>query len=97
MINILVTLEVKNFDSLTLFETKAAEIMRSHGGHIISAFETIRNEDDSGQEVHVLEFPNDAAFAEYRADSQLLEHTELRDKAIISINIVKSRTLKNYG
>jgi uncharacterized protein (DUF1330 family) len=97
MINILVTLEVKDFYSLTLFETKATEIMRSHGEHIVSAFETLRNEDNSGQEVHLLEFPNDAAFAEYRADSRLLEHTELRNKAINSINVVKSRTLKNYG
>jgi uncharacterized protein (DUF1330 family) len=97
MINILVTLEVKDFYSLTLFETKATEIMRSHGGHIVSAFETVRNEDNSGQEIHLLEFPNDAAFAEYRADSRLLEHAELRSKAINSINVVKPRTLKNYG
>ena len=96
MINILVTLEVKNFDLLALFEIKAAEIMRAHGGHIISAFETIRNEDDSGQEIHLLEFPNDASFEEYRADVRHIEHAELRDKAIDTTSIVISRELKNY-
>lgn len=75
MINILVTLEVKNFDLLTLFESKAAEIMHSHGGRILSGFETIRNKDNSGQEVHLLEFPSDTAFAEYRADPRFIEHT----------------------
>jgi uncharacterized protein (DUF1330 family) len=96
MINILVTLEVKNFYSLTLFETIAAEVINSHGGNILNAFETIRNEDDSGQEVHLLEFPSNEAFAEYRADSRLLKHAYLRNKAIASTTIVISSMLKNY-
>jgi uncharacterized protein (DUF1330 family) len=96
IINILVTLEVKNFDSLTIFETIASEIMHFHGGRIVRAFETIRNTDNSGQEVHLLEFPSDAAFAEYRVDSRLSEHTKLRNLAIISTEIVISSTLKSY-
>ena len=90
------TLEVKNFDYLTLFENKATDIMRSHNGHIISAFETIRNEDNSGQEVHLLEFPSNASFKEYRVDPRFLEHAELRDKAINTTSIVISRALKSY-
>ncbi|MBL4798101.1 MAG: NIPSNAP family protein [Oleispira sp.] len=96
MINILVTLEVKDFNFLTLFETKAAEIMRAHGGRIISAFESVRNEDNSGQEVHLLEFPNDASFEKYRADARHIEHAKLRNKAIDTTSIVISRELKNY-
>ncbi len=97
MINILVTLDVKDFDLLTTFENKAAEIMRSHGGDIIRAFETFRNEDGSGQEIHLLEFPNDAAFAAYRSDPQLLELAEIRNKAITSTNVVISSHVKTYG
>jgi len=97
VINILVTLEVKDFNILTTFESKAAEIMRSYGGDIIRAFETIRNEDLTGQEIHLLEFPSDASFSEYRSDPRLLELAELREKAIISMKVVKSDKLKNYA
>lgn len=97
MINILVTLEVKDFHLLSTFENKAAEIMRSHGGDIVRAFETDRNEDGSGQEVHLLEFPNDASFAAYRSDPRLLELTEDRNKAIYSTTVITSSHVKTYG
>ncbi len=96
MINILVTLDVKDFDMLAIFESKAAIIMGSHGGTIIRAFEISRKDDKSGQEVHLLEFPSEAAFAEYRSDPRLLEHADLRLKAIESMTVMKSITLKNY-
>lgn len=97
MINILVTLEVKSFAQLAHFETKAVQIMHAHGGCIVRAFETIRNEDDSGQEVHLLEFPTMDAFNAYRADSQLLEYAELRNAAIASTTIVISDMQKMYS
>jgi uncharacterized protein (DUF1330 family) len=96
MINVLVTLEVIDFDLLATFETKAVNIMHSHGGRLISAFETVRNENGSGQEVHVLEFPNEDTFIEYRRDSRLLEQAELRNKAIASAKVIISSALKNY-
>ncbi len=96
MINILVTIEVKDFNLLASFEKKALKIMKLHGGHILRAFETHRNDDGSGQEIHILEFPNDSAFLDYRANPQLLEHAGLRDKAIKSINVEKSIEHKNY-
>lgn len=97
MINILVTLEVKDFDSLAAFESKAVQVMQFHGGDIIRAFESQRNEDGSGQEIHLLEFPNIAAFDEYRSSSLLLEYTELRSKAIDSTVVVISSELKEYS
>lgn len=48
MINVLVTLEVKNFTLLSEFETKAVQFMHSHSGRIVKAFETKRNADNSG-------------------------------------------------
>ena len=97
MINILVILEVKDFDALTTFERIAVKIMRSHGGDIVKAFETSRGEGQSGQEVHLLEFPNEKAFAKYRADLRLLEHAELRDQAIQSTKVMKSSIFKSYA
>ncbi len=97
MINIIVTIEVKDFNKLATFENVAVNIMRSHGGDIIRAFETLQNEDGSGQEIHILEFPSETEFLNYRADPKLLEHSDLRDEAIKSISIVKSINTKSYS
>ena len=96
MLNILVTLEVKDFDLLADFESKAIQVMHFHGGSMVRAFETIRNQDGSGQEVHLLEFPTESAFRDYRSDSRLLAYAELRDRAILSTQIIKSDYLKSY-
>jgi uncharacterized protein (DUF1330 family) len=96
MVNILVTLDVKDFSLLATFESKAVEIMRSHGGCIIRAFETKRNDDNSGQEIHLLEFPSMVAFDEYRSSSLLLEYAELRSKAIGATTVVISSEQKEY-
>ena len=97
MINILVTLEVKSFKLLTAFETKAVQIMSVYGGRLISAFETVRNADDSGEEIHLLEFPSLTAFDEYRLDPQLLASAELRNEAIASTEVVISSEQKEYS
>jgi len=96
MINVLVTIEVKDFSHLTDFESKAVQIMQSHGGSMIRAFESQRNEDGTGQEIHLLEFPSESVFVDYRSDSRLLEYAELRDKAISSMVVIKSDQLKTY-
>lgn len=96
MINILVTLDVKSFSLLADFEAKAVQVMRAYGGCIVRAFETVRNDDDSGHEIHLLEFPNVGAFNEYRADSRLLEYAELRDSAIAETTVITSDKQKEY-
>jgi uncharacterized protein (DUF1330 family) len=97
MIHILVTLEVKNFTLLTAFESKAVQVMHSHGGRIISALESQRNENGTGQEIHLLAFPSMAAFDDYRSSPLLVEYAELRNKAIDSTTVVFSKALKTYS
>jgi uncharacterized protein (DUF1330 family) len=97
MINILVTLEVKDFSLLAIFESKAVQLMNSHGGRIVRAFETQKNEDDTGQEIHLLEFPDIASFDAYRSNPALLEFAELRNKAIKSTTVVISTVQKEYS
>ena len=96
MITILVTLEVKSFALLTDFEAEAVQIIHAHGGCIVRAFETVRNDDDSGQEIHLLEFPSMNAFNEYRADSELLKYAGLRNSAIAETSVVISDKQKEY-
>ena len=96
MIHILVKLTVKNFNVLEEFERQAVAIMKRHGGQLLSAFETCRNEDDSGEEVHVLAFPSDEAFAGYRVDGDLVDLKDLRDRAISHTEVLVSKRLKTY-
>jgi len=97
VINVLVSIEVKDFDALASFECKANNIMGAHGGKIASAFETKRNADGSGQEVHLLEFPDEKSFSEYRSDPRLEKLIDLRNQAIISISVTTSIKLKTYS
>lgn len=96
MINVLVTLEVKSFTLLAAFESKAVQIMHTHGGSMIGAFVSQKNENGSGQEIHLLEFPSLAAFDDYRSDALLLEYADLRNKAIDSTAVIISDELKEY-
>lgn len=96
MINILVTLTVKDFTLLAEFERQAVKVMKSHGGELLRAFESHRNDDGSGEEIHLLEFPSQQAFDAYRADPVLVEYAELRNKAISQTQVVVSSLLKEY-
>ena len=97
MFYILATIDVKDFDKLSSFESKAVEIMSSYEGKIISAFETKRNEDNSGEEVHLIQFPNKEKFSAYRSDSRLNEYAELRNGAINSMSLSVSSKIKSYA
>ena len=96
MIYILVILEVKDFNAFELFEQQAAKIMEQYQGRIISAFETRRETDNSGEEIHVLEFPDEAAFSDYRSDSSLAKLADLRSQAILKTEVKISYCMKNY-
>ena len=97
MINILVRLAVKDFEVFEKFENQASLIMGKYKGRIISAFETVRNSDGSGQEVHVLEFPSEEAFALYRKDASLLALSSLRERGISNTEIDVSLCVKTYA
>ena len=96
MINILVRLDVKDFDILEKFEQQAVKIMADYQGRVLSAFETIHNADGSGQEIHLLAFPNEEAFSGYRNDSSLAKLTDLRDQAIANTEVEVSLSVKEY-
>ena len=96
MINVLVRLEVKNFEALEKFEKQAITIMNRYRGRLVSAFETARREDGTGEEVHVLEFPSEEAFALYRGDDSLAELSGLRNQAILSTEVQVSLQPKSY-
>ncbi len=97
MLHVLVRLEVKDFGTLALFEQQAAQIMATYGGQIVAAFETERNADNSGKEVHLLTFPDAAAFDAYRTDPALRALSTLRSQAIADTKVDVSTSSKVYG
>ena len=97
MYKLLVVLQVKDFAALQEFEQRAAAIMAEYSGLIRQAMETSRNEDGSGEEVHLLEFASAESFAQYRADGRHSELTELRDRAISATEVRPVVQEKSYG
>jgi uncharacterized protein (DUF1330 family) len=96
MIKIVVILDVNNFDALSEFEQIAVKVMAKYQGGIISAFETSRFSDGTGEEVHILEFPSEQEFLRYRNDESLVEYADLRKKAISNTQIKISSCFKSY-
>jgi uncharacterized protein (DUF1330 family) len=65
------------------FESAAASIMQRYGGRVERriGFASSPNPDQP-HEVHILEFPDEASFARYRADADLQALADLRSRAI---------------
>jgi len=92
----IVTLYVRDFSALEIFECKANSIMKEYQGVIKNAFETKRNVDGSGEEVHFLEFASVAQFERYRADVRLNDLAELKKTAITSMDVTVVIAEKSY-
>ena len=96
MHKILAILQVRDFDALDIFERKASDIMSDYNGKIVTAFETSRNEDGSGEEVHLLEFQTKEGFANYKNDERHLALKNLREKAILDTEVKVIQNQKSY-
>ncbi len=65
------------------FESAAASIMGRHGGAITRRIRCAPGADASAPyEIHILDFPDAAAFASYRNDAELGAIAELRTSTI---------------
>lgn len=96
MYRLLVIMEVADFLALAQFEQQAAAIMADHQGRIAQAFESVRNPDGSGEEVHLVEFADEAGFVAYRSDPRLAELQALRSKTIPKTEIRVLGQEKHY-
>jgi uncharacterized protein (DUF1330 family) len=72
------------------FETTAARIMGRYGGQIERVIrpERVVPEGAVPHEVHLVSFPDEAAFAAYRADAELVGLAALRQAAIARTEII---------
>ncbi len=97
MYRVLAILQVRDFVALDEFERAAAVIMSDFGGEIVCGFETLRNSDGSGEEVHLLEFADEESFSNYRNDDRHHSLRPLREKAIAATDIRIQLKAKSYS
>jgi len=95
-VKLIVKLDVSDFELFEKYERTVNPIIERHGGVIIEAFEIERN-DNSGQEIHILEFPDELSFERYKNDADLNQHQDLRKKAILGTEVNVVGKSKNYG
>lgn len=91
---LVVTLEVRReaANEFRAYETESARIMAAYGGRIERAIEV-----ESGaaaktfREIHIVTFPDAAAFEAYRRDPELTGLAAMRHRAVVSTEIVRGR------
>jgi uncharacterized protein (DUF1330 family) len=80
------TVRRARLDDFRRFEGQAAQIMARYGGRIERAVvldEPPPPEPDAIRELHIVRFPDAAAFAAYRADPDLAALAAIRDAGVI--------------
>ena len=96
---LVVTLTVKRdrLEDFRAFERHAAAVMAAHGGRIErTVVAPAEGRADLLIEVHVVTFPDAAAFAAYRADPRLSAIAHLRDGAVVSTHILPGEDGPDY-
>jgi uncharacterized protein (DUF1330 family) len=96
MITLLVSLTISDFGLFEEFETEAAAIMADYGGEIVQAVELEHHADNSGEELHLVTFPDQHAFSSYRADRRLKALATLRERAISATSVRTVLRNKTY-
>lgn len=97
MYKLLVNLKVKDFEIFEEYEKQASDLMSCHGGQIVSAYETVRNNDRSGEEVHIVSFEKEEGYRNYINDPKIIELSRLRDKAILKTEVKIITKEKSYS
>ena len=100
LISIVVLLTINDESAFLEFENQATAIMTKHGGELVSAFRPSLADSSVDakdvDEVHVLQFPDQASFTSYRADSRLAALSALRVKAIKTSRVYVSGKAIEY-
>ena len=92
------TVRVSALAEFREFERHAAHVMARHGGAIErTVFAHLEGEPELALEIHVVTFPNEAAFARYRADPDLRARAAQRDRAVVKTELVVGVDGPDYG
>jgi len=78
------------------FERKAARLMARHGGRIDQAVRVALGQGEAPHEIHVVSFPDEAAYEAYGADPETLALRENRAQIISATVVLKAREAGPY-
>ena len=97
---LIVTQEVRQTDAggFARYEAKAVELMARHGGRMERVIR-VQGERGDGmfREVHLVSFPDEAAFEAYRQDPALVALRDLRDRVIHATAILRGHDISSPG
>lgn len=84
----ILTIRTAEWSTFEEFERHAARVMNKHQGRITQTIVTDPAVDaETYQEIHVIQFPSQAAFSAYRNDTDLAEKAHLRERAVVSTEV----------
>lgn len=84
----IMTVRRSELEAFRAFETIAARVMARHRGAIERTVVAPGIDDATLREVHVVTFPDDASLAAYRADAALAAARDLRDRSVVSTELL---------
>ena len=95
---LLATLTVRRaeLDAFRAYEHAAAAIMARHGGRIENAF-VVDEGGDTLRELHVVRFASADDRARYAADPELRALAEIRERCVVSTEILNATDGPRYG
>ena len=90
------TVRRAELEAFRAFERIAARVMARHGGAIERTVVAPGTDDATLREVHVVTFPDDAALAAYRADPELGAARALRERSVVSTELLAGEDGPTY-
>lgn len=79
------------------FEKEAITIIRDHGGKLITALVPEKKDDqETPDEIHLIQFPDEPAFLAYQADPRTIALSSRRAKVIAKTVVYTSREMVEY-
>lgn len=95
---VILTVLAAKAEAFRAFEREAARVMARHGG-AIERVVVIPGAPDAGtfQEVHIVTFPDRAAYEAYRADPALAPSRHLREASVVDALVLEGEEGPAYG
>jgi uncharacterized protein (DUF1330 family) len=94
----ILTVRKAALEDFRAFERHAAAVMKAHGGGFARTV-SVSEGAPAGtvKEVHVLAFPDRPSFDAYRADPRLAALRHLRERSVVSTDILMGEDGPDYG
>jgi hypothetical protein len=94
----ILTVRREALDRFRAFERHAATVMARHGGRIErTVVVSPPGSPDLLKEVHVVTFPDEAAYRAYRDDPRRGELAHLRDESVVHSEVLAGEDGPDYG